>query len=115
MLLTFQGFHRVRRRPAMSALGQKQTFRQDRAMSALPPKADIDRRIWVQASYPPLDHLTDVTAKHGGEGTTIAPAPRKPGTTWHGFVSDDYPIYRSGWNFLTLRNLAPPLEQKRLV
>jgi hypothetical protein len=27
--------------PLMSALGQKQTFRRVRAMSALPPKADI--------------------------------------------------------------------------
>ena len=28
--------------PLMSALGQKETFRQVRPMSALPPKADID-------------------------------------------------------------------------
>ena len=29
--------------PLMSALGQKRTFEYVRAMSALPPKADIDR------------------------------------------------------------------------
>jgi len=29
----------------MSALGQKQTFAPQKAMSALPPKADIDRRL----------------------------------------------------------------------
>ena len=28
----------------MSALGQKQTFRNVRAMSALPPKADMDQQ-----------------------------------------------------------------------
>jgi hypothetical protein len=33
----------------MSALGQKQTFRKVRAMSALPPKADItERRLHVR-------------------------------------------------------------------
>ncbi len=30
----------------MSALGQKRTLRQVRAMCALPPKADIDRQLW---------------------------------------------------------------------
>ena len=32
------------RRPGMSALGQKRTFRDAEAMSALPPKADIDEQ-----------------------------------------------------------------------
>src|SRR6516165_4077491 len=32
--------------PLMSALGQKQTSRHVCAMSALPPKADIDRACW---------------------------------------------------------------------
>jgi len=31
--------------PLMSALGQKQTFHSVRAMSALPPKADIPRAL----------------------------------------------------------------------
>jgi hypothetical protein len=31
----------------MSALGQKRTFRSDRSMSAIPPKADICLRVYV--------------------------------------------------------------------
>ena len=38
----FKGLvHGINREPLMSALGQKQTSRRIRAMSALPPKADI--------------------------------------------------------------------------
>jgi hypothetical protein len=32
--------------PLMSALGQKQTWKHVRVMSALPPKADIRQRDW---------------------------------------------------------------------
>lgn len=30
---------------------------------------------------------------------------RKAGATWHGFLPDDAPIYKGGWNFLDGRNL----------
>jgi hypothetical protein len=40
-------FKAYQTRAAMSALGQKQTFRSAIAMSALPPKADIEQLIQV--------------------------------------------------------------------
>jgi hypothetical protein len=39
----------------MSALGQKQTFPNVRAMSALPPKADIQRHDWNVRFVPKAD------------------------------------------------------------
>jgi hypothetical protein len=36
------GLHGCNPEPLMSALGQKQTFREVETMSALPPQADID-------------------------------------------------------------------------
>ena len=39
----------------MSALGQKQTFRYVRPMSALPPKADIAQRDWDVRFVPKAD------------------------------------------------------------
>jgi hypothetical protein len=35
----------------MSALGQKQTFASQKAMSALPPKADIQRALEIMGAY----------------------------------------------------------------
>ena len=41
--------------PPMSALGQKQTSEDIQAMSALPPKADIDRACWDVRFVPKAD------------------------------------------------------------
>jgi hypothetical protein len=39
----------------MSALGQKQTFKRVRPMSALPPKADIGTQLWNVRFVPRAD------------------------------------------------------------
>jgi hypothetical protein len=44
--------------PPMSALGQKQTLRGVRPMSALPPKADIVERQWHVRFVPKADSCT---------------------------------------------------------
>jgi len=44
----------------MSALGQERTFRGNRLMSALPPKADIGAQPWNVCSVP----KADITASH---------------------------------------------------
>ena len=43
--------------PLMSALGQKQTLRRIRAMSALPPKADIGTQSWNVRFVPKADKV----------------------------------------------------------
>jgi hypothetical protein len=44
----------------MSVVGQKQTFRNVRAMSALPPKADIDGARWNVCFGPEADIPTEM-------------------------------------------------------
>jgi hypothetical protein len=34
------------------------------------------------------------------------------GVTYHGYVPDTDPRYKSGWNFLSGKNLSPPSEEK---
>jgi hypothetical protein len=41
----------------MSAMGHKRTFAVQKVMSALPPKADIDRRFWNVRFVPKADKL----------------------------------------------------------
>jgi hypothetical protein len=48
----------------MSALGQKQTLRRLIAMSALPPKADLDRRHSNVCFVPIADMPTDTPRPH---------------------------------------------------
>jgi hypothetical protein len=50
--------HGTNPEPLMSALGQKQTLRGVRPMSALPPKADITERDWHVRFLPKADSCT---------------------------------------------------------
>jgi hypothetical protein len=43
---------------------------------------------------------------------TIGPKTRKGGVTWHGFVPDTDLRYRSGWNYLSGKNLNPHLNER---
>jgi len=59
-LATFLGWTRADStlgQPPMSALGQKQTFNDGCAMSALPPKADIGTQSWNVRFVPKADIL----------------------------------------------------------
>ena len=40
------------------------------------------------------------------------PKTRQGGTTWHGFVPDTDPRYKSGWNYLSGKNLNPHLKER---
>jgi hypothetical protein len=66
---------------AMSALGQKRTFRQVSAMSALPPKADIIHRRLPNVRFVPIanmrhscDHLAALRGRrrHDANGVVIS-------------------------------------------
>jgi hypothetical protein len=43
---------------------------------------------------------------------TIGPKTRQAGVTYHGFVPDTDPRYKSGWNYLSGKNLNPHLKEK---
>src|SRR5262249_59013740 len=49
----------------MSALGQKQTFREVETMSALPPKADIETQLRDVRFVPKADNIDDVVIIDG--------------------------------------------------
>jgi hypothetical protein len=65
-------------RPAMSALGQKQTFAVQKRMSALPPKADMcgakrDVRFVPKADIPPAYSITS-SARESTDGGIVRPS-----------------------------------------
>jgi hypothetical protein len=65
--------------PAMSALGQKQTLRHLRPMSALPPKADMDQSGCDVRFVPQLDSLAHAISQQ---------RPHSPGTHRAGGVDE---------------------------
>jgi hypothetical protein len=57
--------HRSKSGPPMSASGQKQTSRPAWTLSALPPKADIERHDWHVCLVPKADSCTATSDLRG--------------------------------------------------
>src|SRR6516162_4962017 len=64
----------------MSALGQKRTFRCVRAMSALPPKADIRWSV-RDVRFVPIADITSPNARSAKSGKQVAPSLATNGTS----------------------------------